>query len=117
MNEKYRGIIIRESLSNPSILEDIKIVSEHTEPDQDNPNEIWHTYTVEISRDMIKELQPYLKQEGGWYMHFWKGRDVVVVFRDKMFEINYDDKSTWEEVVNYGLSMGVPKEQLDFLID
>lgn len=117
MSEKYKGIIIEESLSNSSVLEEIKVISERTEPDQDNPNETWHIYTVEVTRDMIEKLQTYLKREDGWYMHFWKERNIIVVFRDKMFEINYDDKETWKEAVDYGLSMGVPREQLDFLID
>ena len=50
-------------------------------------------------------------------MHFWKDRDVIAIFKDKKFEFNYDDKSTWKDVVNYGLSLGIPKEQLDFLIE
>lgn len=49
-------------------------------------------------------------------MHFWQDRDVIVVFRDKMFEVNFDDKETWKDAVAYGLSVGVPEEQLDFLI-
>ncbi len=71
---------------------------------------------MRISQEEIEKLQKYLKREGGWYMHFWKGKNVKVVFRDKIFEINSDDKETWKDAVAYGLSVGVPKEQLDFLI-
>jgi len=117
MNEKYKGIIIKESLTNLSILEEVEVISERTELDQDNPDEKWHLYTIEVLRGVIDKLQTHLKRKGGWYMHFWRGRDVIVVFRDKMFEINYNDKSTWEEAIDYGLSMGVPRKQLDFLID
>lgn len=117
MKENYKGIIIAESLENADVLEDIKVISKEAEPDQDNPNETWHLYTVQVSQDEIKKLQQYLKREGGWYMHFWRGREVTVVFRDKIFKINYDNKSTWKDAVDYGLSMGVPAEQLDFLIE
>lgn len=41
----------------------------------------------------------------------------MVVFKDKTFEIDYDDKETWKEAVDYGLSLGIPAEQLDFLIE
>ena len=34
-----------------------------------------------------------------------------------IFEFNYDKKETWKAAVNYGLSLGIPKEQLDFLIE
>ena len=115
--ETYKGIIIKESLVDPTILEGIKVISTRTEVDQDDPNNIWHFNNVEVSRDDIENLQTHLKREGGWYMHFWRGQDVMVVFRDKLFEIKYDDKSTWKDAVEYGRSIGIPAEQLDFLIE
>jgi hypothetical protein len=50
-------------------------------------------------------------------MHFWKGREIIAVFQGKKFEFNYDDKSSWIPAVEHGLSIGIPKEQLNFLID
>jgi hypothetical protein len=50
-------------------------------------------------------------------MHFWDGRDVIAIFKNKVFEFNYDDKSTWSEAVDYGRSQGIPDEQLDFIIE
>lgn len=50
-------------------------------------------------------------------MHFWQEQDVIAVFKDRKFEFNYDDKSTWKPVIEYGLSLGIPKEELDFPID
>jgi len=50
-------------------------------------------------------------------MHFWNDRDVIAIFHGKKFEFNYDDKSLWAPAVEHGLSIGIPKEQLDFLID
>jgi len=50
-------------------------------------------------------------------MHFWKDKDVIAVFEGKKFAFNYDDKSSWTPAVEYGLSIGIPKEQLDFPID
>jgi hypothetical protein len=50
-------------------------------------------------------------------MHFWKGRGIIAIFKDKIFEFNYDDKATWSEAISYGTSLGIPKEQLDFLIE
>jgi hypothetical protein len=29
----------------------------------------------------------------------------------------FSDKSTWNDATEYGKSLGIPKEQLDFLID
>lgn len=116
MQKDYKGIIIKESLTDSSILNNLEVVSDHTEDSQDDPEDAWHLYTVMVSQDEIPTIQKYLKREGGWYMHFWKGSYVTVVFRDKVFKIDYNDKATWKDAVDYGLSMGVPVEQLDFLI-
>lgn len=50
-------------------------------------------------------------------MHFWRGRDIVAIFQGKKFEFNYDNKDSWSPVIEYGLSVGIPREQLDFPID
>ena len=61
------------------------------------------------------QLQNVIKQ--GQYIHFWKDRTVVAVFKDKIFEFDYNNKGTWKDAVDYGLSLGIQKEQLDFPID
>ena len=53
----------------------------------------------------------------GWYMHFWKGSDIIVAFRDRRYKMNVDDRSTWNDAVAYGFSQGIPVEQLDFEIE
>ena len=60
---------------------------------------------------------PILKSEK-WYAHFWdKNKNIIAVFQNKFFYFNYDDKQSWEPAIKYGLSIEIPKEQLDFLID
>lgn len=51
-------------------------------------------------------------------MHFWEpGKDeVLAVFKNKTFDIKHSDKSTWSGAVEHGKSIGIPEEQLDFLI-
>ena len=41
---------------------------------------------------------------------------LCVVFKDKIFTIKHSDKSTRKDVVEYGKSVGIPEEQLDFVI-
>lgn len=43
--------------------------------------------------------------------------NVKVIFKNKIFEIKFSDKSTWNEAVAYGKSIGIPDEQLDFPIE
>lgn len=70
---------------------------------------------LKVSEEDINKLAKNIKPK--WYMHFWEGRTVIAIFKDKKFEFDYDNKSEWIPVIDYGLSLGIPKEQLDFPID
>ena len=50
-------------------------------------------------------------------MHFWQDNDVIAVFPDAIFRFKHSDKSTWKPAVEHGLSIKIPEEQLDFVID
>ncbi len=114
MKKSYTGTIVEESLGDNRILNDIEIIGFHISNDE-KPKDRWHLYTVKVSTDEIKKLSQLIKPK--WYMHFWKDRDITAVFKGKVFEFNYDDKSSWREAVDYGLSLGIPSEQLDFVIE
>jgi hypothetical protein len=107
----YKGIVIEESLENIRLINQLEVIK--VEISKEEP--VWHMYTVNVSMKDIEKLSRAIKQ--GWYMHFWKGRIVIAIFKNKKFEFDYDNKSTWKNVINYGLSLGIPKEQLDFPID
>jgi nitrogen fixation protein len=107
----YIGIIVEESLIDKSILKGFKIIRQEI-----SPNLGWHLYMVEIPERDIYDLSKNI-ESNKWYMHFWRNREVIVVFKDKTFKFNYDDKKTWHPAVEHGLSIGIPKEQLDFPIE
>lgn len=52
------------------------------------------------------------KQE--FYLHFYCGNELIVVYRTKKF-LATSDKSTWIEAQNYGKNLGIVSKQLDFL--
>lgn len=113
MNEDFKGVIVEESLIDNRILNDLEIekIKITTE---DKPNERWHLYTIKISKEKIEALNKNIRPN--WYMHFWKGKEVIVIFKDKIFSFNYDKKETWKPAIDYGLSIGISREQLDFPI-
>ncbi|MCR4323053.1 MAG: hypothetical protein NUV61_03110 [Candidatus Azambacteria bacterium] len=115
MGKKYKGTVVEESLEDNRILNELEITGFRISSDED-PQSRWHLYTVKVSEEDILKLSKCISP-GKWYMHFWSGRNVIAVFRDKTFEFNYDNKATWKEAVDYGLSVGTPREQLDFLIE
>lgn len=114
MDKKYKGIIVEESLEDNRILNDLEIIKVKISK-ENNPKDRWHLYTVRVSREDIEKLSNAIKLK--WYMHFWKNRTVIAIFKNKKFEFNFDDKSTWSPTVEYGLSQGIPREQLDFPIE
>lgn len=114
MNNEYKGIIVEESLIDNRMMNDFNIIDFRISSDE-NPADRWHIYTVMIDRNDMDRLSRNIKSR--WYMHFWKNREVIAIFQGKKFEFDYDNKSSWAPAVEYGLSMGIPKEQLDFIIE
>ncbi len=111
---KYVGTIVEESLLDNRILNKLKIKSVRISS-AENPLNRWHLYSVEVDDKDIDLISKNLKSTK-WYAHFWKGNKVIAVFKDKTFNFDYNKKETWKQAVEYGLSIGIPKEQLDFKI-
>lgn len=110
MEKKYVGIIIEESLTDNKVMTGIKITNTAV-----SPNDSWRMHAVEATEDDIARISHVLKP--AYYAHFWKGREVIVAFKDKVFRLDYDRKETWKPAIDYGLSQGIPLRQLDFPID
>lgn len=106
----YKGTIVENSLANKDILQNIKIEKCYQSDD-------WILYDVWVSEQQIPLLAESLA-DGPWYLHLWQSEndDVKVIFKNKIFDIKFSDKSTWHEAVAYGKSIGIPDGQLDFLI-
>lgn len=111
----YTGTIIEESIKDNRLLNQLEIVGVHISSDE-NPDDRWHLYKVKIDEDKISKLSEQLRPEK-WYMHFWNGDLVIAVFPNKIFRFNHSDKSTWAEAIEYGKSLGIPEEQLDFITE
>lgn len=110
----YKGIIIEESLDDNRILNKL-ILSGCRISNEENPSQRWHLYTVKINVEQIQLIKQHIKQ--GWYMHCWNDTHMIVVFKDKQFEFNHTISSQWIPAVEYGISIGIPKEQLNFPIE
>ena len=114
MQKLYKGIIVEESLEDNRVLNglnflDVKIIN------AESPADRWHIFTVSVSIEEIRKLQAHLKM-GPWYMHFWNRDTVLAVFAERIFEFSANDKTTWLPAIEYGLTLRIPREQLDFTI-
>lgn len=107
----YKGTIIENSLIDREILKKVKIEKSYS-------SSRWILHDVFVGEEQISELSKSL-DNGPWYIHLWRPCEdnVKVIFKDKIFNIKFSDKSTWNEAVAYGKSIGIPDKQLDFPID
>lgn len=78
---------------------------------------------IEVQEDeldtVIKQLQKNMAdhvelKNQEFYLHFYSGNELIVVFRTKKF-IATSDKTTWIEAQSFGRSLGIVDKQLDFL--
>ena len=117
MMKDWRGGIIAEGLSDPTIINGLSVhgasISKDGMPvDYEGNLGRWHGYDVKCSRREIDALQPCILR--GWYAHFWKGSQIIVVYYDRQFELDRDDKRTWKEAIEHGRKQGIPEDELDF---
>ena len=106
----YHGIIVDESQKDITILNKLKILGKKT-----SSNGKWVLYKIGIAPEKleksIKQLQENMN--GGFYFHFYRENELIVVFKKKIFRIT-TEKSGWSDVIAYGKSLGIPEKQLDF---
>ena len=105
----YKGTIVENSLADKSILDKVKIIKTWTDED-------WILHDVLVEKDQLDKLGSALA-DGPWYMNFWipDSDEMKVVYKNKIFDLKISDKSTWVPALDYGRSLGIPEEQLDFV--
>ena len=104
----YHGILIDQSFEDLNFPKKFKIFAKKQDGN-------WGIYGIKIEgsnlENVISEIQENMKL-GTWYIHFYNGKDLIVVFKDKVFRIGLD-KSTWKEMFDYGKSLNIPEDQLN----
>jgi|SRR3989344_2627082 len=119
----YRGVIIEESLTDKSILNDIKIIKTEIEPCTEKHKtpwvNQWTMHDVEIPAEkaveVAEKISKALDREHNWYADFKTNTEHFVIYRDKVFHItDRSDKTQYDEATKYGISIGIPEYQVDF---
>ena len=107
----YKGVIIKQSLKNPSILDGFEVLDIDPARNQGD----WDIFTVRLDRAGLESVKENLVDN--YYAHFAGGNSGIVVFKDRIFEMNRADRQTWIAAIDYGREIGIPDEQLDFEFD
>lgn len=118
----YKGIIIEESLTNRDIIEKLEIVSQETEEVTKEHNTPWLTKwtldTVVIKQNEIDKITQSLSELidsnhcDDWYCDFRNDEYHYIVFKNKVFKINRQDKKGYIAMQAYAESLGLPKWQM-----
>lgn len=107
---EYHGIVIKEGLKDSSILKKMKILGRKRARE-------WTLLKVGVDEDEIEEtirtVQKCLATKPTYYAHFYRNEKLIVVFPRKIFYLT-PDKRTWKPAIDYGKSVGIPEEELDF---
>lgn len=119
----FSGVIIEESLTDNSVLNDVNIVSTKVEPVTEKHKtpwvKQWTMHTVEIQTDKVAEvadkISKALDKEHNWYADFKTETEHYVIYTGKVFHItDRTDKQQYDKATEYGISIGIPDYQVDF---
>lgn len=106
----YHGIIIDQEFTDPSFPENFKIFAKKQSGG-------WGIYGIEIEESQLQEtvnkVQENMKSDEAWYAHLYNDKELVVVFKDKVFSVK-PHFSTWKPIIDYGKKLNIPEGQLDF---
>ena len=120
----YKGVIIEESLQNPDILRDVKILETKVEEvvkKHETPwLKQWTLHTVEVPEEKAEELAGKIGKSldashgNSWYADFVNDSHHYIIFPNKVFFIDRWNKKEYDEAKEYGISIGIPEHQVDF---
>ncbi len=107
----YHAIVIEELLKDKNVLKEFKILKTKISGD-------WHLHILEISdpKIAVSKIQKAMVSDKPYYFHIFNdGKNLIVVFRDKIFHLDPNNQKTWQEAMKYGSEkLNIPEEQLDF---
>lgn len=123
MTTKFIGVIIEESLEKKEVLRGLKIVKTKVEQVTKGHKtpwvKQWTLHTIEIPEDqadtIAKELSKSLDSKHAWYADFKNEQFHYIIFRNKVFKVDRSNLEQYGKVTKYGLTLGIPNHQLDFL--
>lgn len=107
--KKYIGRVIKQGFVNDNCLEGINVENENV---SDNGNIV---YTIKVYEGTVKYLSENLKSNK-YCMYFENESDVIVIYKDKTFKININDKEKLKEAFNYGINLGISSNELEMVI-
>jgi hypothetical protein len=119
-DRSFRGVLIKESLEDETILEQINVTSstdfDQPEPSPDQPSHwtlMWFEGSDSEADSVAESLSRALKPRG-WYVDFSTSTHKFVVLPGKVFKYRLGDKDGEAAAKEFARTVGVPDRQLDW---
>lgn len=123
----YIGTIIEKSLTDTSIIKDVKILSTEVKQVKESYKtpwlKVWTLHKVEISENKVDEISEKISHsidcshDHPWYADYKNPKWHYIIFPNKIFKIDRRSDSQYAEARKYGISLGIPEYQVDFSPD
>jgi hypothetical protein len=120
----YQGTIIKESLEDNSLLEDVLILSTKIEPVNEKHQtpwlRQWTLHRVEIQEQDAERLAEVISKKldyshgGAWYADYKNDKFHFIIYKGKVFKVSRDSKEDYQRAKQYGVSLGIPEYQVNF---
>jgi hypothetical protein len=116
--DNFHGIIFKRSQRDQSVFNDLNIIGRRNVIPGiivlfkvEVPSSALELLIQKLQANMAKRFL-YLIHE--FSFHFYRGNELINVFRNKVFRVT-TDRSSWIDVVEHGKIPGIPAKQLDFI--
>ena len=113
----WKGVIIEESLEDKSLLSLVKIISSRqTTLENESERGVLTFHSLELEDSNLDEFIETAQKSNkdSFYIHICKGNEMIVVFKNKVFRFSSDNSAELNKAREYGISVGVFKEQMPF---
>lgn len=111
MNTEFRAIVVDKSQKDVTIFQYLNVIGKKFDGD-------WILYKISVQEEDLKAIINRIQKNmigNSWYFHFYNedGSRLIIVFKEKIFKTD-NNKENWKEAIEYGKSLNIPIEQLDF---
>jgi hypothetical protein len=77
----------------------------------------WVFYGFKVPLDEIEQtvvdIQFHMQANEPFDNHLYNDEELIVIFKERVFYATAH-ASSWKEIEQYGMALGIPKQQLDF---
>lgn len=116
------GDVIAESLEDKSILCELNIKNTHIEKVEKNHDTPWltqwtlHKVSIpdEKAKEIAEKISHALESEHPWYADFKNDKRHLIIYKNKVFDIDRTSYEDYKSASDYGKSLGIVDYQVDF---